>query len=155
MDLPAVQSSSTRGTTGLRLVQPCLNLQLLKSSPITVSGHYTRPTSKFLSHSTTICCSGCGRCGYDSKGQLTCCGKGGSWRGKCGPPGNAKFEHTWNDGFEACAATVKKVGMASGSESEMNHSQSQRLMTYVVSANTRVTTMVTMILMSFLMFVSV
>merc|ERR1712032_808464 len=34
----------------------------------------------------------------------TCCGKGGSWQGNCGSPGDAKFAHTWGDGFEACAA---------------------------------------------------
>ena len=55
--------------------------------------------------------SGCVKCGLSSKGQRSCCGKGGSWEGKCGPPGSAKFEHTWDDGIEACSTVMTpKIG---------------------------------------------
>ena len=62
-----------------------------------------------LLHCTNNDFLGCAKCGLSSKGQLSCCGKGGSWQGKCGPPGNAKFEHTWNDGFEACATVSQST----------------------------------------------
>ena len=55
----------------------------------------------------TSICPGCPKCGLSSKGDLTCCGKGGSWQGKCGPPGNGKFEYTWGDGEKACAPAMQ------------------------------------------------
>ena len=47
-----------------------------------------------------------------SKAGPSCCGKGGSWQGKCGR--DARFEHTWGDGLKACkgnAAGRNKVNM--------------------------------------------
>ena len=53
------------------------------------------------------CFLACSKCvaGY-AKGTLTCCGTGGSWDGKCGPPGDTNFEHTWSDGKLACLDAV-------------------------------------------------
>ena len=42
----------------------------------------------------------------EGEGGLTCCGTGGSWEGKCGIPGNTKFEHTWSEGKKACIAAA-------------------------------------------------
>ena len=49
--------------------------------------------------------SECPRC-VESRDGLTCCGKGGSWRGKCGPVGDMRFEHTWLDGLAACVGVT-------------------------------------------------
>ena len=56
----------------------------------------------------------CAKC-VPSKQGPTCCGKGGSWQGKCGRPGDNRFEHTWGDGLKACAtktAAVRKIKMS-------------------------------------------
>merc|ERR1712187_598118 len=42
----------------------------------------------------------CPKCGVNRKGKSHCCGRGGSWFGKCGNPG--KKAHTWFEGFQAC-----------------------------------------------------
>ena len=47
----------------------------------------------------------CAKCGRTSDAKASCCAKGGSWRGQCGPPGDDNFEHTWGQGFEACKVT--------------------------------------------------
>ena len=49
-----------------------------------------------------VCFSECAKC-VESKGTLTCCGKGGSWRGKCGPVGDPNSEHSWAEGLRVCA----------------------------------------------------
>ena len=48
----------------------------------------------------------CAKCGRTSDAKASCCAKGGSWRGQCGPPGDDNFEHTWGQGFEACKAAI-------------------------------------------------
>ena len=35
-------------------------------------------------------------------GEMSCCGRGGSWFGKCGSVMDTKFDHTWYEGFHAC-----------------------------------------------------
>ena len=48
--------------------------------------------------------SACPQCGSNDSGP-TCCGKGGSWRGLCGAPGDTDFfEHTWDEGVEVCTS---------------------------------------------------
>ena len=51
----------------------------------------------------------CRKCVRIKTGEVTCCGQGGSWQGKCGPPGSAKFEHTWGDGLRACVKQASKI----------------------------------------------
>merc|ERR1712224_104151 len=51
-------------------------------------------------------CDKCPKCGRSKKGEVTCCGKGGSWKGKCGDFG--QFEYTWVQGVEACANVEPK-----------------------------------------------
>ena len=63
--------------------------------------------------------AGCANCGLSKQGDITCCGNGGSWVGKCGRVGDAEFEHTWIEGLRACATasltTTKKL-MTTGGE---------------------------------------
>ena len=60
---------------------------------------------KTLADTTTTSVSVCPRCGTIKKsGKLSCCGRGGSWFKKCGGAGNAKLEHTWHEGIQACNA---------------------------------------------------
>jgi len=35
-------------------------------------------------------------------GKLSCCTRGGSWFQKCGNLGDPNFDHTWNEGVQAC-----------------------------------------------------
>ena len=44
----------------------------------------------------------CPKCGTTKKGKVSCCANGGSWFEKCGDPGDPQFEHTWDDGVNAC-----------------------------------------------------
>merc|ERR1712032_1119383 len=47
--------------------------------------------------------SACFKCGIITKsGKISCCGRGGSWFRNCGSAGNAKLEHTWYEGIQAC-----------------------------------------------------
>ena len=45
--------------------------------------------------------SPCPKCGSNNKGVRSCCGKGGSWRGKCGQAGSGK-QYTWDEGRIVC-----------------------------------------------------
>ena len=54
----------------------------------------------------------CRVCGKDKKGKLNCCGQGGSWKGKCGDPGDKKY--TWLEGFEACKNVQPKASATPG-----------------------------------------
>ena len=52
---------------------------------------------------TTSVSPACSECGIIRKsGKMSCCSRGGSWFGNCGSPGDAKFEHTWHEGIQAC-----------------------------------------------------
>ena len=56
-----------------------------------------------VSFSRFLCLLACPACGRMKNGDNNCCGKGGSWHGKCGGPGDTKFEHTWGEGKKACS----------------------------------------------------
>ena len=50
----------------------------------------------------------CRNCGTIAKsGKSSCCGRGGSWFGNCGSPGNAKLHHTWYEGIRACTTRTQ------------------------------------------------
>ena len=54
---------------------------------------------------TTTTVSVCLRCGTIGKsGEMSCCGRGGSWFKNCGGGGNTKLRHTWHEGIQACKA---------------------------------------------------
>ena len=47
----------------------------------------------------------CPKCGATKKsGKLSCCGRGGSWFGKCGNTVNLDLDHTWHEGLQVCKA---------------------------------------------------
>ena len=48
----------------------------------------------------------CTTCVAGKTGELTCCGNGGSWAGNCGLAGDAKFDHTWDEGVKACSTVT-------------------------------------------------
>ena len=52
--------------------------------------------------SMSMICPECGTMG--NSGKASCCGRGGSWFGKCGSVGNANLDHTWDEGIRACKA---------------------------------------------------
>ena len=60
--------------------------------------HVYTPTA-----STTTISSACPKCGTIAKsGKSSCCGRSGSWFENCGRAGNAKLDHTWYEGIQAC-----------------------------------------------------
>merc|ERR1712032_998978 len=52
---------------------------------------------------TTTISSVCHKCSIIAKsGKVSCCGRSGSWFRTCGSAGNAKLDHTWYEGIQAC-----------------------------------------------------
>ena len=59
----------------------------------------------------------CLECGTMQKsGKISCCGRGGSWFGRCGSAENSNLAHTWYEGIRACktrqsqAVVVQQLG---------------------------------------------
>ena len=45
----------------------------------------------------------CSKCGTITKtGKPSCCARGGDWFKNCGSDGDPNFDHTWNEGVQAC-----------------------------------------------------
>ena len=68
----------------------------------------------------------CPKCGIIKKsGKKSCCGRDGSWFGKCGAAGKAKLPYKWSDGLLACEARSqfnKFIGeQVHGAQSQSNH----------------------------------
>ena len=60
----------------------------------------------------------CHTCGtIEKSGRLSCCGRGGAWFQKCGGAGNAKFEHTWSEGVQACHTWEQSKTIMGGQQS--------------------------------------
>ena len=57
--------------------------------------------SEFITADVVTVRTACPKCGTNSNGRISCCGRGGAWSGKCGDEGEGK-EHTWSEGLEAC-----------------------------------------------------
>ena len=94
-----------------------------------------------------FCFSECSVC-IPSKVGRTCCFKGGSWYGKCGRSGDNNFDHTWAEGFKACATNravnakkeVKRVNDVQGKEdSPLMSSQKQAVSASVFATVSPVT----------------
>merc|ERR1719460_3223804 len=59
--------------------------------------------STTISAKTASPVAGCPKCGKLKKsGKPNCCAPGGAWFNKCGSTGDAKFDHTWAEGNDAC-----------------------------------------------------
>ena len=66
----------------------------------------------------------CLKCGAIEKtGKLSCCARGGSWFGNCGGADNAKREHTWHEGLQACTSRQSKVAIAQQQKNENDEQQ--------------------------------
>ena len=84
-----------------------------------------------------ILLSDCPKCGRGEEGKLTCCGRQGSWQGKCGTEGSAKFKYTFKDGLKACAKSArgaKNSALAMGEGLKVSYVRSQTLSDKTVSA---------------------
>ena len=66
----------------------------------------SRSTTIKTSAPTKKAASTCRKCGTNKGGKRSCCGRGGSWFGKCGDEGDSKFDHTWADGMRACKSKL-------------------------------------------------
>ena len=67
---------------------------------ITVTMASEKPTTTTAPATTSTRCP---KCGVIKKlGRFSCCGRDGTWFNQCGDDGDASFEHTWEEGFEAC-----------------------------------------------------
>ena len=71
----------------------------------------------------TTAASACRKCGTSKAGKRSCCGRGGSWFGKCGDPGDATFEYTWFDGVRVCKGSALPVNMGQGSAAQSEEGQ--------------------------------
>ena len=68
------------------------------------------PHNQTPATTTTTSSALCFICGTIKKsGKLSCCARGGSWFGNCGATGNAKLQHTWHEGIQACKARQPNV----------------------------------------------
>ena len=57
---------------------------------------------------TSITSTVCLKCGTSGRsGKPSCCGRGGSWFRNCGGAGNAKLDHTWQEGIRACKTRAR------------------------------------------------
>ena len=89
-------------------------------------------------------------CGKNKKRKPTCCGKGGSWEGKCGDPGDK--EYTWSEGFSTCAssgAVMEDVNAGMPALEENNTLQYQQDLQPFVSVGV-ITARVTLVAKGFL-----
>lgn len=55
----------------------------------------------------TLNCPICGK--NPRNGKVNCCASGGSWFGKCGNPGDPRFQYTWADGSRLCKGNAKSL----------------------------------------------
>ena len=90
----------------------------------------------------------CPKCGVTAKSRkISCCGRSGSWFGKCGSAGNVEHEHTWHEGIQACKTLAQfkaTIGGQSNAAQQRNSSNGPDItaatntITYVVKdeANT-------------------
>ena len=68
---------------------------------------YQMPTT---AATTTAISRVCGACGtIKASGKMSCCGRGGSWFGKCGSADNVNLGHTWHEGIWVCKAQPMAV----------------------------------------------
>ena len=75
---------------------------------------------------TTTIGSVCPKCGTMGKfGKHSCCGHGGSWFKNCGSTGNAKLDHTWYEGIQACKASLEQSKLGLG-QPQQNPDQQKR-----------------------------
>ena len=92
-----------------------LNKSIHKSHPKSKSSRLPTCLDTYQQHATPFGFSECAKCGT-SKDGITCCGKGGAWRGKCGPLNDPKVKHTWREGFQSCGITTTATAQPTASK---------------------------------------
>ena len=86
---------------------------------------------------TTTISSVCAKCVIIAKsGEISCCGHSGSWFGKCGRAGNAKLDHTWYEGIQACKKTLTQSKASIGRQSTAMPDTILSTSTHMSSVNT-------------------
>ena len=55
---------------------------------------------------------GCPKCGMTKSGILSCCGRGGTWFGKCGNKVTKFLLYTWIEGIGACMSECERIRMS-------------------------------------------
>ena len=100
-----VSSSELTACYRYTLIQTKLRL-VVKSYSLCVLTNTT--ATHHLADTTKIADSVCPTCGtIDKSGEMSCCGRGGSWFRHCGSSGSRKRHHTWYDGIQACKARTQ------------------------------------------------
>ena len=98
------------------------------------------PRIRPLAATTTTITSACPKCGVIAKsGEISCCGRGGSWFRNCGSAGNAKLHHTWYEGIQVCKTRVQPK-RASGRHSNAAHQLNSSNVFYTGNSTTVMTT---------------
>ena len=71
-------------------------------APSSINGTISTTKSSIapITRMTTKVCLNCGI--IKKNGKLSCCARGGAWYDKCGNPGEANFDHTWDEGILVC-----------------------------------------------------
>ena len=83
---------------------------------------------------TTITVSVCPRCGTIMKSdKSSCCGRGGSWFGKCGSPVNPNLGHTWSEGIRACKTRAQSKTVI---DKQLNAAQQKGTNSFINGADT-------------------
>ena len=69
--------------------------------------------------------SACHKCGIIAKsGEISCCGRSGSWFGNCESDRNAKVYPTWYEGIQACNMLSKFNAVMSRQSNAAEHRKS-------------------------------
>ena len=71
-------------------------------------------------------------------GKISCCGRGGSWFGKCRSVGDVQVGHTWYEGLQACKAQTKSKTVI-GKQLNSAQQQANNSFNYDRNANSKET----------------
>ena len=60
-----------------------------------------------ISESATDSSNWCANCSISKKsGARSCCARDGAWFNRCGDVGDTNFDHTWEEGIQACTSML-------------------------------------------------
>ena len=86
---------------------------------------------------TTTISAMCPKCGtIEKSGQVSCCGRGGSWFKNCGGSGNTQLDYTWSEGIQACNAWLHSKAIIG----QQPHNAQQRINSFSFSADIVIST---------------
>ena len=87
----------------------CAHIRSLTHTHARVRALAAAAVTTLVVPSATPASSKCPKCATNNAGKLTCCASGGSWFKNCGDPGDPAFDHTWQEGVQACKGTLMGV----------------------------------------------